>query len=70
MIRVTRWKHPTNKLHLYGFLQGFGELADSLVTLLSLGFFMSNFEMEVCRLRARAYFKDLKHMQNIKDTNR
>jgi hypothetical protein len=53
---IYRWKHPSRSCHLWGILQGFGELADGLVTLLTLAHFSSSFELSVSRRRARHYF--------------
>ena len=49
--RIGRWKHPYWQTHALGILQGVAEIADGLVTLLSLGFLSSNFEMEVASFR-------------------
>lgn len=57
---IYRWKHPSVSAHLLGILQGFGEIADGLVTLCSLGSFASGFEMRVARLRAGQHIKKLK----------
>lgn len=54
---IYRWRHPTPKGHAYGLLQGFAEIADGVVTLLSLGFYASSFEMAVSRARAKAFFR-------------
>lgn len=59
-MRVHRWQHPTAKAHLAGWLQGFGELADGIVTVCSLGFYASNFETTVSRWRVRVMLKDAK----------
>lgn len=63
-IRVERWKHPDWKSHLLGILQGWAEIADGLVTLLSFGFLMSNFEMQVASFRTKIYFETLKRKLN------
>ena len=57
---IQRWKHPTIASHLIGVLQGFAEIADGLVTVGSLGFYMSGFEMRV------ASYRTLKHMRSLK----
>jgi hypothetical protein len=44
---ISRWKHPTLKSHLLGIVQGFSTLADGIVTVCSLGFFYSDFEMRL-----------------------
>jgi hypothetical protein len=53
---IYRWKHPNLRSHFLGFIQGFAELADSLVTLCSFGFYASGFEMKVASYRAKQYF--------------
>lgn len=63
-IRVERWRHPDWKSHLLGFVQGFAEIADGLVTLLSFGFLMSNFEMQVACFRTKIHFETLKRKIN------
>lgn len=50
---IYRWKHPDRWCHALGLLQGFAELADGCVTLLSLGFYASGFEMWIARFRAK-----------------
>ena len=50
---IYRWKHPDWKSHIAGLMQGFAEVADGLVTLGSLGFYASSFEMSIARYRAR-----------------
>lgn len=57
---IRRWKHPNKTLHLLGFIQGFGELLDGVVTILSLGFLMSNFELRVSRYRAKISIQQMK----------
>lgn len=59
-MRVHRWQHQTAKAHFAGWLQGFGELADGIVTVCSLGFYASNFETAVAGWRVRVMLKDLK----------
>ena len=59
-MRVHRWQHQNAKIHFAGWLQGFGELADGLVTIFSLGFYASNFESSVASWRVRVMLKDLK----------
>ena len=54
---ISRWKHPTIEAHLLGIVQGFGEIADGVVTICSLGFLMSGFEMAVARFRSKRYFE-------------
>jgi hypothetical protein len=65
---ISRWKHANKTQHLLGWLQGFGELADGIVTVLSFGFFISRFEMTLCCWRAKLHIKQqIKAKQNIKD---
>lgn len=59
-MKIYRWKHQNLKQHLLGFLQGFAEIADGLVTLLSLGFYASNFEMTLSRYRCYSSIQDRK----------
>lgn len=54
-MRVDRWHHPTLRCHFWAIVQGFAELADGLVTVLSLGFLMSNFEMQI------AFYRSISH---------
>ncbi len=51
-VRIHRWKHPSWQEHLLGILQGFAEIADGCVTIVSLGFYLSNFELSVSYWRA------------------
>ena len=60
VMRIQRWKHENNKQHFLGFIQGFAELLDGCVTIFSLGFYMSSFEMDVARYRALTHIQDLK----------
>lgn len=62
-MKIYRWKHPTIKAHLWGIIQGFAELADACVTLGSLGFFGSGFEMEVARRRAFSMINSRKNQK-------
>lgn len=57
---IKRWRHPDLTSHLYGILQGFAEIADGIVTLLSLGLFMSSFEMQVSFARGMYVVKQMK----------
>lgn len=59
-MRIQRWKHPTVKCHALGILQGFAEIADGLITICSLGFYASNFEMSVASYRTKSYLNDMK----------
>lgn len=58
---IHRWKHLNKTQHIIGICQGFAEIADGLVTLCSLGFYMSSFELSVSRFRARQAIKSLKN---------
>jgi hypothetical protein len=62
---IYRWKHPTLKCHAIGFIQGFAELADGLVTVCSLGFYGSGFEMLIARYRAKQFHQ----LQKLKELN-
>jgi len=57
---ISRWKHPTLKSHLLGVVQGFADLTDGIVTVCSLGFLCSDFEMRVACFRARTLVQALK----------
>jgi hypothetical protein len=57
---IYRWKHPNWKCHAIGFIQGFAELTDGLVTLFSLGFYNSSFEIKVAKYRAKQFHQLLK----------
>jgi hypothetical protein len=57
---IYRWRHPTRASHLLGIAQGFAELADGLITLCTLGFFASCFEMRVASYRSKQYFSTAK----------
>lgn len=60
---IHRWKHPTVESHLLGILQGIAEITDGLVTICSLAFMCSNFELTVSRLRAKRLLNHLKKQQ-------
>ena len=60
---IHRWKHVNKTLHLLGFLQGFGELLDGVVTIGSLGFLMSNFELSISRYRAKISIRQMKRIK-------
>ena len=62
---IKRWKHPNWECHALGFIQGFAELADGLVTVCSLGFYGSAFEMTVARHRAKRFHQQ----QKLKEKN-
>jgi len=55
-MRIQRWKHPHWQLHVLGWLQGFAQLADAAVTLGSLGFLCSSFELDMACNRAKYSF--------------
>ena len=63
MPRIQRWKHPTIESHLLGILQGIAEITDGLVTVCSLGFMCSNFELTVSAFRAKRLINHLKKQQ-------
>lgn len=60
-MNIYRWKHANYKQHLLGLVQGFAELLDGIITIISLGFFASNFEMTIAKYRALYFIKGLKH---------
>jgi hypothetical protein len=60
-LRVTRWAHPDKTAHGWGLIQGLAEIADGLVTLLSLGFYSSNIEMQVAFYRSYSHHLRKKH---------
>ncbi len=55
---IKRWEHPNVKMQLFGILIGFAEILDGLVTVLSLGFLASNFQMTVAKARALSCIKE------------
>lgn len=59
-MRIQRLKHASFKQHFLGFVQGFAEIVDGCVTIFSLGFYMSSFEMDIARYRALSHIRDLK----------
>ena len=63
MPRIQRWKHPTVESHLLGILQGIAEISDGLVTVCSLAFLCSNFELAVSAFRAKRLINHLKKQQ-------
>ena len=63
-MRIHRWKHANSKHHLLGFIQGFAEILDGCVTICSLGFYMSSFEVDVARYRALVHIQDLKKVRD------
>lgn len=61
----SRWKHPCWQTHVLGIVQGFAEILDGAVTVVSLGFFMSQFELSVATYRALYKIKRTKPVANI-----
>lgn len=57
---IYRFKHRSAEEHAWGLLQGVAEIADGIVTLSSLGFYASGFEMAVAWKRAGCHIKALK----------
>lgn len=57
---IRRWHHPSHGAHILGIVQGLAEIADGIVTLLSLGFFSSSFELTVSYNRAKYLIKSYK----------
>lgn len=55
---IHRWRHPSLACHLLGIVQGFAEIADGIVTISTLGFFGSGFEMRVARYRSLYHFRN------------
>ena len=60
MPRIQHWKHPTVESRLLGILQGIAEITDGLVTVCSLAFMSSNFELTVSALRAKRLIARMK----------
>ena len=58
------WKHPTKLCHLLGIVQGFAEILDGLITICSLGFLASGFELKVAGYRSKSYFEQLKKQRD------
>lgn len=61
---ISQWKHPNYLMHFLGWLQGFCELADGLVTIFSLGFCCSRFEMNMAYFRAKMQIRITKRNRN------
>jgi len=53
---IKRWTHGHWHLHVLAILQMFAKLLDALVTLASIGFLMSGFELRISRFRAKHSF--------------
>jgi len=66
-LRIGRWKHPYWQVHMLGILQGFAEIVDGLVTILSLATLSSNFELEVAAFRS-IYSQELRKKYRKKVT--
>ena len=67
--KVERWDHPDKLAHLWGVVQGVAEIVDGLVTLLSLGFFVSNFDMQVAFYRSFSHHLRQKKKKALSQTN-
>ncbi len=63
---IRRWKHSSVKQHLWGILQGFAEIADGVVTVSTLAFYSSGFEMRVAYKRAYSLCNDQKKLRDAK----
>ena len=63
---ISRWKHKSPTHQLLGWLQGFAELVDGIVTLCSLGFYSSTFEISYSMWRSKWQIKQLKKERLIK----
>lgn len=61
MVKIWRWKHKNKIIHLLDWLQGFAEILDGLITVSSLGFFASNFEITIAGYRAKISILQLKN---------
>lgn len=66
-IRIIRWKHPSWRTHAWGLLQGIGELLDGIVSICSLGFFMSNFELTIAFYRTQIQIDELKKARDARN---
>jgi len=65
---LQRSRHACIEQHLLVWLQGFAGVVDGLVTVFTLGFFVSQFELTLCCWRTKLYFnQQIKAKQNIKD---
>jgi hypothetical protein len=54
---LNRWHHPDLEAQFFGWLQGFAELLDALITLCSFGFVCSSFELRYCAWRTLRQIK-------------
>ena len=59
-LRIVKRDTPNFVMHVLAVLNGVAEIADGLVTILSLGFLTSNFEFFVIKCRAEAHIRGLK----------
>jgi hypothetical protein len=59
-IRIIRWKHQNMKMHIMGWVQGFMELLDGIVTVISFGTLASNFERNWSSYRAKSHINQIK----------
>jgi hypothetical protein len=59
-MRISYIKHNSFISHFEGWLQGFAELADGVVTILSLGFLVSDFELRISFWRSRRGIERMK----------
>lgn len=66
-IRISRWVHPSWRTHALGLLQGFGELLDGIVSIGSLGFFMSNIELTIASYRTKIHLDEMKKARDAKN---
>ena len=64
-MKVYRWEHPNVEEHILCWLQGFAELADGLVTLLSFGFLLSDFELRYCAWRTLRKIRKYKSKEKV-----
>ena len=63
---IYRWKHSSIKMHAIGILQGFAEIEDGIVTVISFATLASGFEMAVARKRAFVHLQEVKQTRGIK----
>lgn len=54
-------------MHAWGLLQGIGELLDGIVSICSLGFFMSNFELTIAFYRTQIQIDELKKARDARN---
>ena len=53
-VKRPAWQYP------WMVLQGFANILDGTIMVISLGFFVSSFALEVCKMRTERHFKTLK----------